>query len=77
MYKCKVCRRKEGYSILEIEDASQTSVDLPPICFVSEGSWSKSEGAEECVYLCGNSLGLKPKTADGYMNEQLDAWGKM
>ena len=27
------------------------------------------------IYMCGNSLGLKPKTADVYMQEQLDAWG--
>lgn len=29
-----------------------------------------------CIYLCGNSLGLKPKQADVYMGEQLDFWGK-
>lgn len=29
-----------------------------------------------CIYLCGNSLGLKPKQADIYMGEQLDNWGK-
>lgn len=34
------------------------------------------DGEEECVYLCGNSLGLKPKKADVYMREQLENWGK-
>jgi len=29
-----------------------------------------------CIYLCGNSLGLKPKLADVYMKEQLDNWGE-
>jgi len=29
-----------------------------------------------CIYLCGNSLGLKPKLADTYMKEQLDNWGE-
>ncbi|XP_023325487.1 kynureninase isoform X2 [Eurytemora carolleeae] len=30
---------------------------------------------QDCVYLLGNSLGLKPRKADKYMAEQLDAWG--
>lgn len=32
---------------------------------------------EPCTYLLGNSLGLKPKKADKYMQEQLDNWGNM
>jgi len=28
------------------------------------------------VYMCGNSLGLKPKQADEYMREQLESWGQ-
>ncbi|XP_066978387.1 LOW QUALITY PROTEIN: kynureninase-like [Macrobrachium rosenbergii] len=31
---------------------------------------------EECVYLCGNSLGLKPRTADTYVQQQLDKWAE-
>jgi len=30
-----------------------------------------------CLYLLGNSLGLKPKAADKYMFEQLENWGKI
>jgi len=30
---------------------------------------------EDCIYLLGNSLGLKPKVADKYMSEQMAAWG--
>ncbi|GAB6026227.1 hypothetical protein CHUAL_012434 [Chamberlinius hualienensis] len=29
-----------------------------------------------CIYLAGHSLGLKPKLADVYMKESLDAWGQ-
>lgn len=29
---------------------------------------------EEIIYLCGNSLGLQPKDARVYLNEQLDNW---
>jgi len=32
---------------------------------------------EECVYLCGNSLGLKPKKADVYMSQQIKKWGEV
>uniref|UniRef100_T1JA67 Kynureninase n=1 Tax=Strigamia maritima TaxID=126957 RepID=T1JA67_STRMM len=31
---------------------------------------------DECVYLCGNSLGPKPKSADHHMAMSLDAWAK-
>jgi len=29
---------------------------------------------EDCVYLCGNSLGLQPKNAARYLEEELEAW---
>ncbi|XP_018019976.1 kynureninase-like [Hyalella azteca] len=35
------------------------------------------ELAEECIYLCGNSLGLKPKSADAHMQAQLQKWADM
>ncbi|KAI8967130.1 pyridoxal phosphate-dependent transferase [Mycotypha africana] len=31
---------------------------------------------EECIYLCGNSLGLLPKCTKELILEELDAWGK-
>lgn len=31
-------------------------------------------GDGECVYLCGNSLGLQPKSAARYLEEELEAW---
>lgn len=30
----------------------------------------------EAIYLCGQSLGLKPKAADKYCREVLDNWGR-
>ncbi|CEM31671.1 unnamed protein product [Vitrella brassicaformis CCMP3155] len=30
----------------------------------------------ECVYLCGNSLGLQPRAARALVNEELDKWSK-
>lgn len=31
---------------------------------------------QECIYLCGHSLGLKPKAADEKVQKVLDNWGK-
>ncbi|XP_078538617.1 kynureninase isoform X3 [Lissotriton helveticus] len=32
---------------------------------------------DDCVYLCGNSLGLAPKKVKTYLDEELDKWAKM
>jgi kynureninase len=32
---------------------------------------------EDCLYMCGNSLGLQPRKAKTYINEDLDKWAKM
>jgi kynureninase len=34
-------------------------------------------GEAECVYLCGNSLGLQPKTAARYLEEELEDWRRL
>lgn len=33
--------------------------------------------SSECVYLCGHSLGLQPRTAKEFVNIELDAWAKL
>jgi len=37
---------------------------------------STGDQSQKCIYLLGNSLGLKPKNADKYMNEAMDMWGR-
>lgn len=32
---------------------------------------------EPCLYLCGNSLGLQPKTAQRYVEEELEDWRRL
>jgi len=32
---------------------------------------------EPVIYLCGNSLGLQPKSARGYVEQELDDWAKL
>jgi len=34
------------------------------------------KSGEECIYLCGHSLGLQPKTARAYLEEELQAWAE-
>lgn len=36
-----------------------------------------SENGGECVYLCGNSLGLQPKRARAYVEQELEDWRKL
>ncbi len=31
----------------------------------------------DCIYLCGHSLGLQPKTAATYIQRELDDWAKL
>jgi hypothetical protein len=35
---------------------------------------STEELDKECIYLCGNSLGLQPKCTRDLINEELDVW---
>lgn len=35
------------------------------------------DGNMECIYLVGNSLGLQPKSARVYLEEELDKWAKL
>ncbi|KAL4618006.1 kynureninase isoform X1 [Arapaima gigas] len=45
--------------------------DLPPT------DRSLVDPDDDCVYFAGNSLGLQPKRARVYVDEELDKWGKM
>ncbi|XP_064182730.1 kynureninase [Anguilla rostrata] len=44
--------------------------DLPPT------DLTLVEGTEDCIYFVGNSLGLQPKSARKYIDEELDKWAK-
>ena len=37
----------------------------------------KTTSREECVYLCGHSLGLQPKTVRNYIDEELRDWAAL
>ena len=37
----------------------------------------KTKDGRECIYLCGHSLGLQPKTARSYIEEELQDWAQL
>ena len=37
----------------------------------------KGSDGQECIYLCGNSLGLQPKTVRAYVEQELDDWARL
>ena len=42
--------------------------------FRSQFHFPRQEGGEPYLYLCGNSLGLQPKTTAGMIQEELEDW---
>lgn len=55
-------------------DARNLWLLVPP---VSAADLSLVAGGDECIYLVGNSLGLQPKMAETYLQEELDKWARM
>ena len=37
----------------------------------------KTKDGEDCIYLCGHSLGLQPKTARSYIDQELEEWARL
>jgi kynureninase len=37
----------------------------------------KTASGEECIYLCGHSLGLQPKSAKAYIEQELQDWAQL
>ncbi|KAJ2633888.1 Kynureninase (L-kynurenine hydrolase) [Coemansia sp. RSA 1290] len=74
-----------GYELDSVQFAQQMDAQDPLASLRNEfviptveqvtGSTSDN-GAAECTYLCGNSLGLQPKRARQRVCEELDEWGQ-
>ena len=43
----------------------------------TEVKLTEAEEQEECIYLCGNSLGLMPLAAKLYQDEQMMKWAQL
>ncbi len=65
---------REQFEIPTRRDLTQTTLLDRQSSSISNDSHN-TEGNEPCVYLCGNSLGLKPKCVDEYLRAHLTAWG--
>ena len=37
----------------------------------------KTKSGDDCIYLCGHSLGLQPRTARSYLDEELQSWAEL
>jgi kynureninase len=37
----------------------------------------RTKNGEQCIYLCGHSLGLQPKTVGKYIEQELSAWAQL
>ncbi|XP_041834355.1 kynureninase [Melanotaenia boesemani] len=49
---------------------------VPKIADLPNCDLSLVDSSKECIYLVGNSLGLQPKMARKYLEEELDKWAK-
>ncbi|XP_061571940.1 kynureninase [Cololabis saira] len=49
---------------------------VPKTATLPPSDLSLVDGQDECIYLVGNSLGLQPRTARRYLEEELDKWGQ-
>ena len=37
----------------------------------------RTSAGDECIYLCGHSLGLQPKSAKAYIDQELEDWARL
>ena len=37
----------------------------------------RTNAGDECIYLCGHSLGLQPKSAKAYIDQELEDWARL
>uniref|UniRef100_A0A8K9XRU5 Kynureninase n=1 Tax=Oncorhynchus mykiss TaxID=8022 RepID=A0A8K9XRU5_ONCMY len=49
---------------------------LPKVAELPPSDLTLVDGTKECIYFVGNSLGLQPKMAKKYIDEELDKWAK-
>jgi len=59
------------------EYAQSMDVADPLQAFREQFNLPMSRNGQSCIYLCGNSLGLQPKLAAQYVEEELDDWANL
>ena len=63
-------------SITERAHARQLDADDELAAFREEFEIPTTDDGDEVLYLCGNSLGLKPRRTDDYVSRELDKWAR-
>jgi kynureninase len=60
------------------EDFALTMDERDPLKEFRKDFWvPKTAEGEKCIYLCGHSLGLQPKTAATYIEQELKDWAQL
>lgn len=59
------------------EFAAEMDRNDPLASFRHQFSFPKMKNGEQCTYLCGHSLGLQPKTAAAYVEQELQDWARL
>jgi kynureninase len=49
----------------------------PLSSFREKFCYPKQSNGESCIYFCGHSLGLQPKTAASYLEQELEDWARL
>jgi kynureninase len=61
----------------DAEFAAAMDAHDPPAHFRDRFCLPKTKNGEDCIYLCGHSLGLQPKTAAAYVEQELRDWARL
>jgi kynureninase len=59
------------------EDFAIAMDDRDPLREFRQRFWFPKTAGVDCVYLCGHSLGLQPKTAAAYIEQELKDWAEL
>jgi kynureninase len=59
-----------------IEFADEMDACDPLAHFRNDFHFPKTKSNEDCIYLCGHSLGLQPKAAADYLQQELHDWAQ-
>lgn len=57
--------------------AKEADSQDPLARFAEKFNFPKDENGKKLIYLCGNSLGLQPKSAKKYIQQELDNWAEI
>ncbi|XP_051568132.1 kynureninase-like isoform X2 [Myxocyprinus asiaticus] len=76
---CRPTSRSVAEHLDQHDDLSHLRQEfiIPKISDLPPSDLSLVDGSEDCVYFVGNSLGLQPKSAKKYIDEELEKWAKM